>query len=56
MFILLRSEHLATIRRQFPNADENFVQRVHFAEFATWFKEYVCYSCTLGSFSYMTNI
>ncbi|KAL6219803.1 hypothetical protein ACLB2K_007562 [Fragaria x ananassa] len=34
-------EHLVTIRRQYPSADEHFVKSVHFREFATWFKEHV---------------
>ncbi|XP_040367423.1 uncharacterized protein LOC112178107 [Rosa chinensis] len=35
------NEHLITIRRQFPAANEHYVQRVHFREFANWFKEHV---------------
>ncbi|XP_040364494.1 uncharacterized protein LOC121050026 [Rosa chinensis] len=34
-------EHLTAIKQQFPDADDHYVQRVHFDEFANWFKDHV---------------
>ncbi|XP_040364320.1 uncharacterized protein LOC121049926 [Rosa chinensis] len=34
-------EHLTTIKQQFPDEDDHYVQRVHFDEFANWFKDHV---------------
>ncbi|XP_050386122.1 uncharacterized protein LOC126802526 [Argentina anserina] len=35
------NEHLTAIQRDYPSADEQSVQQVHFREFAAWFKEHV---------------
>ena len=35
------SQYIAAIKDNFPNVDEDFVARVHFEQFAKWFKEHV---------------
>ncbi|XP_062028723.1 uncharacterized protein LOC133744669 [Rosa rugosa] len=37
----IEREHLTAIKQQFPDADDHYVQHVHFDEFATWFKDHV---------------
>ncbi|KAL6184927.1 hypothetical protein ACLB2K_041062 [Fragaria x ananassa] len=44
-------EHMSTIKNQYPNANDVDVARIHFDEFADWFKAHVSFLQNMGDVS-----